>query len=541
MSISAGDLKSQGNALFGQKNFPEAEKKFTRAIEASDDVFGSDPKGLAVLYANRAACRLSMKRYEDASSDATKATQLDPTYPKAFARLATAQDHLGHHVASVKIWKRALDALPVSNLTTAEQIQKAQYDASMKAASAAALVKLQNAVISSSRPMRSEAVAASIRQNPARSPWVLAAPVVQRLNTQRPIPYSSAWVIYGAHQVFMCGVEKIYQVQKELGAIENLVEGIMYDYRVMHFPSGDFHIRYNAQAGFELRSIKAWGDYRPDGLIREALARQRSEGWDVTRPALAFTIRAWIMQAVFKLGIERLPEEAVEYYKNCLHILRSLRESWIQESNDDRGAIFKKSSSFGIQKLYITAIMKCVKDTDTSTARLEQLLEESELLIREVDEELLQSPQASDHAFIDSFYRYPRGYAYGMKGLYYNKMSVRNGNDRRVFFRKAALQYLTAADCFPEDDEQYPWFLRAALNNMLNAHSFPIGEVLGVMERIRLSTPKAKEIWECSPGLGASGIWEILQGITRQEQLLRDSVAQDHLTMDSCFGADILE
>lgn len=42
---------------------------------------------------------------------------------------------------------------------------------------------------------------------------------------------------------------------------------------------------------FELRSIKVWADFRPDGIIREALARQRSEGWDATRPALALIIR----------------------------------------------------------------------------------------------------------------------------------------------------------------------------------------------------------------------------------------------------------
>lgn len=81
-------------------------------------------------------------------------------------------------------------------------------------------------------------------------------------------------------------------------------------------------------------------------------------------------------------------------------------------------------------------------------------------------------------------------------------------------------------------------YLRAALNNMLGAYSFTIGEILDVMERIRLSAPKAKEIWECSSQLGAVGIWDILEGVARQEQRLRDSVAQGHLTMDSCFGAD---
>jgi hypothetical protein len=43
-----------------------------------------------------------------------------------------------------------------------------------------------------------------------------------------------------------------------------------------------------------------------------------------------------------------------------------------------------------------------------------------------------------------------------MKGFYYTKMAVRNGNDPRAFFRMAALEYLTAAKSFPEDDEHHP-------------------------------------------------------------------------------------
>ncbi|KAJ6456346.1 hypothetical protein C8R47DRAFT_1165416 [Mycena vitilis] len=89
----------------------------------------------------------------------------------------------------------------------------------------------------------------------------------------------------------MRGVGMIYQVQQELGVIGNLVEGIMYDVRVIQFLSEDFLIRYNDQVFFESRIIKAWGDYRPEGLIREAPARQRSVSWDATRPAIAFTIR----------------------------------------------------------------------------------------------------------------------------------------------------------------------------------------------------------------------------------------------------------
>jgi stress-induced-phosphoprotein 1 len=62
MSASSANLKAQGNVLFIAKNFAEAEKKYTGAIEASNETETADPKGLAVLYANRSACRLSLKR-----------------------------------------------------------------------------------------------------------------------------------------------------------------------------------------------------------------------------------------------------------------------------------------------------------------------------------------------------------------------------------------------------------------------------------------------------------------------------------------------
>lgn len=43
-----------------------------------------------------------------------------------------------------------------------------------------------------------------------------------------------------------------------------------------------------------------------------------------------------------------------------------------------------------------------------------------------------------------------------MKGFYYNKMSVKGNNDPLAFFRKAAIEYLAAAKCYPEDDEHHP-------------------------------------------------------------------------------------
>ncbi|KAL1737664.1 hypothetical protein HDZ31DRAFT_51961 [Schizophyllum fasciatum] len=53
MPTPAEQLKAEGNALFGQQDFALAALKFTEAIELDE--------ANAVLYSNRAACRLRMR------------------------------------------------------------------------------------------------------------------------------------------------------------------------------------------------------------------------------------------------------------------------------------------------------------------------------------------------------------------------------------------------------------------------------------------------------------------------------------------------
>ena len=53
--LMAVELKAEGNELFRQKKYDQAAIKFTKAIELD----GSN----SVLYANRAACHLALKRF----------------------------------------------------------------------------------------------------------------------------------------------------------------------------------------------------------------------------------------------------------------------------------------------------------------------------------------------------------------------------------------------------------------------------------------------------------------------------------------------
>ncbi|KAJ7471475.1 hypothetical protein B0H11DRAFT_1730055 [Mycena galericulata] len=535
--MSTAELKAQGNALFSAKNFEIAGKKYTEAIQASDEA--TDPKGLAVLYANRAACRLSLKRYMDSCDDAKKATELDPTYAKAWARLAAAMDAIGSYPESQKHWKRALDALPKSNLKAAELTQKAQYQAGLDAA-IAGVTRLKNT------PTVGEK--AIIVQGEGRLPWELAAAMLPGLRVQRPPNHaSSAWVIHGAYEEFMSGVRKMKQLQIDPvtrqvrgmpGAVADISNGILRDVRVLHFTDNDFITQYNNQINLESNVHRPWRESGPEVVIREALERQRSEGWNAVRKPISLTIRAWIMRGVMEGGLRQRHDTALEFYRRSLETLRGLRSEWLLEPKANRGAVFQQSFIFGVQNFYIDSIMQTYSD-NPSPELLEELLQESDLLIREVDEALrnqVQSQEPVSPGFLSSFYVYPRGTAYANRGFYYSKQAVLHPNEEKAFLRKAAVEYLKAVDCFPPDDEQHPWFLNIAVKNMLASHLFPLRETLDVMKRIRETAPQAKAIWERS-ALSAAGLWDILDEVGKQEESLRSLLAQGKFTLDACIGS----
>lgn len=66
----AKELKEKGNVEFEQKRYTEAEKCYTEAIDLNT---GSRP-----LWTNRAACRYTMGKYEEAISDCDTALSIDP-------------------------------------------------------------------------------------------------------------------------------------------------------------------------------------------------------------------------------------------------------------------------------------------------------------------------------------------------------------------------------------------------------------------------------------------------------------------------------
>jgi len=76
-----------GNQAYKNALYAEALQHYTRSIEISP----ATPS----YYGNRAACFWMLKRYAQCRDDSLKATQLDPTYYKGFARAGRTFLHLG--------------------------------------------------------------------------------------------------------------------------------------------------------------------------------------------------------------------------------------------------------------------------------------------------------------------------------------------------------------------------------------------------------------------------------------------------------------
>ncbi|CAK5268195.1 unnamed protein product [Mycena citricolor] len=578
--MSVTELKAEGNALFNAKNFAAAEAKYAAAILASEQ--DSDDKTRAVLHANRAACRLSLKRrawrYMDAVDDATRATHLDPTYAKAFGRLASAKVAMGDHTASQTSWLGALDALPKSGLTPSETTQKLQYEAGLKAA-------IKAAALSQTYDARAHLVA----QNDAGSfPWTVASQMIPRLRAQarmnpdvlassvcllppraaislltiiwrpgssttrmRRVGSAAARSFVGLifSQEFAEGVGKMnfmrpYEASDNagvagmLGALAAMSNGIMRDERVMHISDPQFLVKFNKQVIFEANAVRAWTHEGPELVIQKALERQERDGWRSVRHALAVTVRAWMMRALMEGGLRAQHTVSVDFYKNCLLVIRTLRDKWSSSSKDDRGVIFEKTFEFGIAKMYLEAIMQAY-NPNTAPEMLDLLQTEADRLIREIEEFMaLPKPQEPlDPGFMSSFCLYPKGQAYSMRGFLQVQLIRLHPEDAREYQAKAAPEYLKAAACFPPDDEKHAWFLKVALSNQESSGKFTVREILDTMQRIAESAPKAKAIWERS-ALGMGGAWEALAGVAKQEAHLRQLVAQGKFSMDSCVSVE---
>ncbi|GBM58329.1 Tetratricopeptide repeat protein 1 [Araneus ventricosus] len=78
-------LKSKGNDCFKNAEYKEAVNFYTQALNTCPLKYQNDR---SILYANRAAARISLDKKEEAVLDCNKAIELNPNYLKALIRRA---------------------------------------------------------------------------------------------------------------------------------------------------------------------------------------------------------------------------------------------------------------------------------------------------------------------------------------------------------------------------------------------------------------------------------------------------------------------
>jgi len=83
----ADERKKVGNDKFEAGQYEDAIAEYTAGLEIDDTNH--------ILYSNRAAANLALKRWEDARADSLKCIAIKETFTKAYLRLATAQKELG--------------------------------------------------------------------------------------------------------------------------------------------------------------------------------------------------------------------------------------------------------------------------------------------------------------------------------------------------------------------------------------------------------------------------------------------------------------
>ena len=116
-------LKEAGNKAFAQKNYSEAVKQYTMAIEISQE----SPNH--IYFANIANAYLEMGLFEECIADCNQAMQIDSMFPKSYYRKAKAQVNMQKLTDALETLKEGLEKNPDNEdfktlmANTAEEIE----------------------------------------------------------------------------------------------------------------------------------------------------------------------------------------------------------------------------------------------------------------------------------------------------------------------------------------------------------------------------------------------------------------------------------
>ncbi|KAF9259420.1 TPR-like protein [Marasmius fiardii PR-910] len=487
----AKKLKDKANDLFTKKEYKAASAKYTDAIAFNVE----DKNFMAVLYANRSACRLKQTKYFDAATDALKATELNPNYSKAWARLATAKDSLKRPSESASAWRKAIKTLPKDNLTEEMIKQKGEYEL--------ALASVQE-VIDNARPRSNDLRLPSvIRQSDA--PWNIAKGMLARLWRENNFE-SSAWVVGTAYQKLEKGSKSVEEILEhperfdvKLGLLEDLSDSVLLDTRVLHFNKSDWVAHFVIEFYAEVMGRLGSQDGEPDDIIQIMKVRLESEGWDKVRPSLDAVIRIYIMYGFIEARMLDNPSVEFRYLHRAIRVLEHGRHLWSNiPSNDRHSVVFQDNFIHGVMKLYMDALVQVYHaehDVSMRQKILDELLERATFVIDSINS--LDPPFCEqDPAFAGAFYYYARGHAYASQGFchYWQKAMEGVPPEAMELHQQAAQCYLEASTNFYCDDEWRVAYLKASIEHMKYG-GFPVRVVLQVLEKLRLSLAHVETIW----------------------------------------------
>ncbi|KAH9858277.1 TPR-like protein [Lenzites betulinus] len=490
-------LKAEGDAFHLKGDHAAARSKYTEAIKLDD--------ANAVLYANRAAAYIALKQYLDAGKDAQKAVQIDPTYSKAWARLAKASSELHAWPMSINAWEKALETLPTADLTPQQQQLKARYEEGLEHAKAA---KAKREVSAAPEAFNMKAF-----PKDSEAPWIRAVKLEDVL-TANNVLNTSAWAIMNAYKDFSEGVRYMKQLTKadgnfsgNLNAMSLIISGILRDDRVYHMDSPDWleQLQLQGQIGSITQPFGGWAAGGPETIKEEAVKRLEEKGWKVTRGALAATIRAWFMRAYLAHRTQESLTLALQHYNNIIEVLEWGAELWKDVPISEKGYIFQKTFIRGIRhfkmEAYLGAFTESQSDSDYN---VEELIDIANQM---VDETTKNVPKDDDDGPMDkgawySFFVYPiaeahatLGAAFMQQGLLAQKAS--DTEQAETMLAAAAKFYKKAAETYPPDDENAPFYLKIAFEAEWH-RGRPLADTLPICERIHKLLPGVMKIWEFS-------------------------------------------
>ncbi|ESK91422.1 hypothetical protein Moror_2695 [Moniliophthora roreri MCA 2997] len=509
----AAKLKDEGNTLFARKEFKAANQKYTEAIVLDD----KNP----ILYANRAACRLSLKKYLDASQDASKATELDPTYAKAWARLATAQDFLAQRQNSVKFWRKAVEALLKENLTEAEKKQKQQYEAGLAAAIDAEKA-LQKGI-----PVEVPIIQ---REHRNVTPWMVAMSMLPQLQLEGN-DRSSAWIISSAYRDFEEANRKMQPIRHgrhetfDMSAMEHLSNALLTDQRCFHIADPTWIQKFTKQVQAQTVGMRGWTFDSFDNVFAEVEKRLENEGWDATRRALSTTTRCWIALGHLDMGLKRNAHSNLEFLDRVIKTILWGQKKWSHVSYEHRGVIFRESFLRGVRNLRLEALLQIAGEENTASGKveaLEEILREAETIIKSVEKDT--APPDPNPVFRLAYHDYPCAHAYALKGYYYREKAKlsKDGREESKFCMEAGKAYMIAASKYPEDDENNAWFLHVAVDCLAQGDANP-KLTLEALEKLQAAIPRMQKIWALS-SLAIGGRDVMIETTLSREQELRNRV-----------------